>query len=163
MGNTLTFVASRRKALPVLIASICFVALGAWTASERPLLGWLMVAWFGLVILPLLVLSLLPSMSMYLRLDEEGLEMVSLLRRYKLKLKWSDVADFRMRRSLSTGGLKCIVIIFHPEYKQRRGSRALAAALSGMEASIGNQYDATLEQILEALTAWRHRYGRRNA
>jgi hypothetical protein len=32
-----------------------------------------------------------------------------------------------------------------------------------MEAAIPNQYNATLEQILEALTTWRERYGRKSA
>jgi hypothetical protein len=125
-------------------------------AFERPFLGWLTVAFFGLGIPVSLLMMLLPN-STYLRLDEEGFEMGSFVRRHKFK--WTDVADFRIG---SISGAKMIAIIFHPEYKQQQLGRAVAATLSGMEAAISNQYNATLEQILEALTTWRQRYGRRS-
>jgi hypothetical protein len=38
-------------------------------------------------------------------------------------------------------------------------ARSMAAALAGMEGAIPNHYNATLEEILEALNAWRQRYG----
>lgn len=153
MGNTLTFVASRGKALLLLLGSTCFVALGVWMSSQRPFLGWLTVAFFGLGI-PVSLLMMLTK-STYLRLDEEGFEMGSFIRRHKYK--WTDVADFRIG---SISGAKMITIIFHLEYKQQKLGRAVAATLSGIEAAIPNQYNATLEQILEALTTWRRRYGR---
>src|SRR5262245_20535442 len=153
-GNSLTFAASRGKALLLLLASICFVALGAWATSEKPLLGWLAVAFFGLGI-PLSLLMLLPN-SMYLRLDEEGFEMGSFLRKHKYK--WTDVAAFEMA---SIRGAKMIAIAFHPDYKQQQLGRAVAASLSGMEGAISNSYNATLEEIVEALTTWKRRYGGR--
>jgi hypothetical protein len=154
--DVLTFVASRRKALLVLFISICFVALGVWMTSERPVLGWLTVAFFGLGI-PVSLLTLLPN-CMYLRLDEEGFEMGSPIRKHKFK--WTDVADFHIG---SISGAKMIAITFYPEYKGQRLARSVAATVSGMEAAIPNQYNATLEQILEALTTWRERYGRKSA
>jgi hypothetical protein len=154
MGDTLTFVASRGTALFLLLASICFVALGVWEASESPFLGWFMVAFFGLGI-AVSLLMFVPST--YLRLDEEGFEMGSFLRRHKFK--WTDVVDFHIE---SIPGAKMIAIIFHPEYKQQPG-RTVASRLSGIDAAIPDTYNATLEQILEALTTWRQRYGRKGA
>jgi hypothetical protein len=156
MGSTLTFVASRGKAMLLLLGSVCFVALGVWMASERPFLGWLTCAFFGLGI-PVSLLMLLPN-STYLRLDEEGFEMGSFIRKHKFR--WTDVADFHIG---SISGAKMIAITFHPEYKQQQLGRAAAATLSGIEAAIPNQYNATLEQILEALTTWRQRYGQKGA
>jgi hypothetical protein len=156
MGNTLTFVASRGKALLLLLGSICFVAAGIWMAPERPVLGWVTIAFFGLGI-PVSLLMFLPN-STYLRLDEEGFEVGSFLR--SQKYRWTDVADFRIG---SIHSAKMIAIIFHPEYKQQQLGRTVAATLSGMEAAIPNQYNATLEQILEALTTWRQRYGQEGA
>jgi len=155
MHNTKSFVASRGKALLVLLGSICFVAIGVWMTSERPVLGWLTVAFFGLGI-PVALFLLLPN-STYLRLDEEGFEMGSFLRKHRFK--WTDVTDFRIG---SIRGAKMIAIAFHPEYQQHRLGRTVAATLSGMEGAIPNQYNATLEEILEALTTWRQRYGRRS-
>jgi hypothetical protein len=121
-------------------------------APEMPFLGWLTVVFFGLGI-PVSLLMRLPS-STYLRLDEEGFEMGSVVLRRKYK--WTDVADFRIG---SISGAKMIAIIFHADYKQQRLGRAIAATLSGMEAAIPNQYNATLNEILAALTTWRQRYG----
>lgn len=72
------------------------------------------------------------------------------------KYKWTDVVDFHIG---SIRGAKMIAITFHPDYKQQQLGRAIAVTLSGMEAAIPNQYNATLDQILEALTTWKQRYG----
>ena len=157
MGDTLTFVASRRKASLVLILSIGFVALGVWLTPEWPFLGWLSVAFFGLGIPVSLLILLLPN-STYLRLDEEGFEMGSIIR--KQKYQWTDVDDFHIR---SIYGARMIAIIFNTEYRKQRFARSVAATLSGLEAAIANQYNATLEQIFEALSTWKQRHGRRRA
>ena len=122
-------------------------------AGERPFLGWLAVAFFGLGI-PASLLMLLPNCT-YLRLDREGFEMGSFISRHKYK--WTDVADFRIA---SVSGAKMVAIAFHPEYNEQQLGRALAVKLGGIEAAIPNQYNATLEEIVEALATWRQRYGR---
>ena len=153
MGNTVTFVASRTKASLLLLGSICFVALGVGMTAERPVLGWFTVALFGLGI-PASLLLLLPNAT-YLRLDEDGFETGSFFGRHKFK--WTDVADFHIG---SIRGAKMIAIVFHPEYKQQQLGRAVSATLTGIEGAIPNHYNATLEQVLEALKIWRQRYGR---
>ena len=157
MDNTVTFVASRRKALLVLLLSICLVALGVWLIPEWPFLGWISVAFFGLGI-PVSLLMVWSPNSTYLRLDEEGFEMGSIVR--KQKYKWADVDGFHIG---SIYGARMIAIAFNPEYRQQRVARSVAAILSGLEAAIANQYNATLEQILEALTTWKQRHGRDRA
>jgi hypothetical protein len=155
MSNTVTFVASRRKVFLLLLISMCLVALGIWLLSQWRLLGWLTVAFFGLGIPISLLMLVLPNLT-YLRLDEEGFEMGSGFR--SQKYKWTDVADFRIG---SIQGAKMIAVIFHPEYEGQKLARAVVRTLSGMEGAIPNHYNATLGEILEALTTWRQRYGRR--
>jgi hypothetical protein len=156
MNETLTFVASRQKTLLILLLSIIFVILGVWMSAGKPLIGWLTVGFFGLGILVALVM-LLPN-AMYLRLEEKGFEMGSLVRKYRFD--WKDVVDFRIG---SIHGVKMIEIIFHPDYQKQALGRAVASTLSGMEGAIPDQYNASLEQILEALKTWKRRSGESNS
>lgn len=155
-GDTLKFVASPWKALLIMIYSVGLVSLGVWLKESRwTFLGWLTIAFFGLGV-PLSLLMLLPNAT-YLLLDEEGFEMRSVFR--KNKYRWTDVAGFYIG---SISGAKMIAILFHPEFKPQRLARSLAATLAGMEGAIPNHYNATLEEILEALNTWRQRYGRKS-
>lgn len=153
MNNVVTFRASRKKALLLLFGSICFVALGVWISSEKPLIGWACAAFFALHVLVSL-LMMLPN-AMYLRLNEEGFEVRSLIRTHKIK--WTDVEGFQIG---SIRGAKMIAIIYSPEYWQQQIGRAVSASLSGMAGAIPNSYDATLDEVLNALSTWRMRFGR---
>jgi hypothetical protein len=51
-----------------------------------------------------------------------------------------------------------IAIIFEPEFTRLQFGRHVAAAVSGIEAAVPSSYDATLQEILEALSEWRVRY-----
>jgi hypothetical protein len=157
MSDSVTFVASRKKAVLILIGSIGFVALGVWLLPEFPILGWVTIAFFALGVPTSLVVMF--SNATYLRLDEEGFEMSSIVA--KRKFKWTDVAAFRIG---SISGARMIAIDFHPEYESlRRTRRALGMLTGGVESAIPNQYTASPEQVLAALTEWRNRYGRRGA
>jgi hypothetical protein len=157
MSDTVTFVASPKKAVLILLASIGFVALGVWELPDMPVLGWVTIAFFSLGVPTALVIMF--SNTTYLRLDEEGFEMSSIVA--KRKFKWTDVAAFRIG---SISGARMIAIDFHPEYESlRRTRRVLGVLTGGVESAIPNQYAASLEQVLAALTEWRDRYGRRSA
>ena len=149
----MTFVASRKKAVLILIASIAFVWLGLWLLPGAPVLGWVTVGFFSLGV-PASLFSMLPSRT-YLRLDEEGFEMGSFV--MKQKYKWTDVAYFHLG---SVSGARMIAIVFQPDYKPLRLVRRVVGTLSGVEAAIPNQYNASLEQVLEALIEWQSRFGR---
>ena len=156
-SDSLKFVASPWKALLIMVYSICLVSLGVWLKqSGWSFLGWLTIVFFGLGV-PLSLLMLLPNAT-YLRLDEEGFEMRSVFRNNRYR--WTDVAGFTIG---SLRGAKMIAIHFRHDFKPQRLARSMAAALAGMEGAIPNHYNAPLEEILEALNAWRQRYGRKNA
>lgn len=131
MSESLTFRASRAKGLLVLVLSWCFVALG----------------------IPVGLFMIFSPNAMYLRLDQEGFEMGSLIR--KLRIKWTDVRGFEMRRIHHN---KMIAIIYAPHYNEQKIGRAVASTISGMEGGIANNYNASLDEILKTLNEWRARY-----
>jgi hypothetical protein len=131
MSESLTFRASRAKGLLVLVLSWCFVALG----------------------IPVGLFMIFSPNAMYLRLDQEGFEMGSLIR--KLRIKWTDVRGFEMRRIHHN---RMIAIIYAPHYNEQKIGRAVASTISGMEGGIANNYNASLDEILKTLNEWRARY-----
>jgi hypothetical protein len=147
-----TFKASRKKALLLFLGSVCFVAIGLWMSSEKPLIGWICVAFFGLGV-PVSLLMLLPN-AMYLRLDGEGFETGTFFSKHKTK--WADVARFEIG---SIRGTKMIAIVYIQEYNAQQLGRAIASSLSGMEGAIPNSYDAPLGYILAAMNSWKSRFG----
>ena len=147
------FRGSPKKALMLLVISIGFVVLGAWLTAESPVLGWLSIAFFGLGI-PASLVMLRPN-STYLKLDADGIHVVSMSRH--LKLKWSEVDAFRIAR---IHGAKLIAIDYSAEYKKQRAGRSVASILSDMEGAIADHYTAPLEQVLQTLTEWKARHGR---
>jgi hypothetical protein len=131
MTESLTFRASRAKGLLVLVLSWCFVALG----------------------IPVGLFMIFSPNAMYLRLDQEGFEMGSLIR--KLRIKWTDVRGFEMRRIHHN---RMIAIIYAPHYNEQKIGRAVASTISGMEGGIANNYNASLDEIPKTLNEWRARY-----
>ena len=155
MPDQLTFRSSRSKGLFVVIASGCLVALGCWLISQgERLIGWLSVGFFALGIPVGLVMMFHPG-AMYLRLDPQGFEMGSFIK--KVRVRWIDVAGFEMRRIHHND---MIAILYAPHYDEQNFGRAASSALSGMEGGIANNYDAPLERILQTLNEWLARYGR---
>jgi hypothetical protein len=153
MESQVVFRGSLKKALMVLLISVGFVVLGAWATTEKPVIGWLCIAFFGLGI-PASLLMMRPN-STYLKLDADGIDIVSMSRH--LKLKWSEVDAFRMA---SVRGAKMIAIDYSAEYTKQKAGRAVASALSGMEGAIADHYTVALEQVLQALNDWKTHHGR---
>jgi len=156
MNSEIVFKASRKKAVLLLLCSICFVAIGVWMAKETPLIGWACAVFFSLGVPASMIMML--SSSMNLRLDSEGFEMGSL--RKASKTFWKDVESFHIG---SIRGARMIVITYHSEYAEKRRTRAVADALSGMEGAIPDSYNASLEEVARTLNAWLERFGRASA
>jgi len=155
MADELTFHASRGKAALILLGAIAFVVIGYFMRLEKPFIGWACMIFFGLGI-PVGLIMLFSPNSTYLRLDQEGFEMGSFVK--KSRTKWTDVAGFELA---SIRGAKMIAIIYAPHYEGQKIGRAVAENLSGMEGAIGNSYDASLAEVLKSLNEWRARYGTR--
>jgi hypothetical protein len=81
--------ASRSKAAFVLLASIAFVAIGYFMRLEKPFIGWACMIFFGLGIPVGLIDAVLAELT-YLRLDTEGFEMGSFVK--KTRIKWTTSA-----------------------------------------------------------------------
>jgi len=94
--------------------------------------------------------------STYLRLDTDGFEMGSFVK--KTRIKWTDVAGFELA---AIRGAKMIAIIYAPHYEGQKMGRAVAENLSGMEGAIPNSYNAPLDEVLKTLNEWQARYGTR--
>ena len=153
MAESLTYRASRWKAVWLLLGSAAFVAIGYFLRAEQPFIAWACMIFFGLGI-PISLIMMFSPNSMYLRLDEEGFEMGSFVK--KTRIKWTDVAGFELG---SIRGAKMIAIIYAPHYEGQQIGRAVASGLSGMEGAISNSYNAPLNEVLETLNNWRMRYG----
>jgi hypothetical protein len=150
MDKPLVFQAGRKKAARILFISIAFVAIGVWLIQDSPILGWLCIGFFGLGI-PASIFMMRPN-STYLRLDSEGLAIVSMSR--SSKIKWSEVQSFRLG---TLHGTKMIAIEFSPQYTKHAAGRAFASALSGVEGAIADHYDTPIETICATLNEWKAR------
>ena len=155
MAESLTYHASRWKAVWLLLGSAAFVAIGYFLRAEQPFIAWACMIFFGLGI-PVGLIMLFSPNSTYLRLDPEGFEMGSFVK--KTRMKWTDVAGFELA---SIRGAKMIAIVYAPHYEGQKIGRAVAENLSGMEGAIPNSYNAPLAEVLKTLNEWRARYGTR--
>jgi hypothetical protein len=123
MADELTFRASRGKAALILLGAIVFVAIGYFMRAEEPFMGWACMIFFGLGI-PVGLIMLFSPNSTYLRLDPEGFEMGSFVK--KTRMKWTDVAGFELA---SIRGAKMIAIVYAHTMRGRR-SAALSPRIS---------------------------------
>ena len=155
MADELTYHASRSKAALILLACIIFVVIGYFMRLEKPFIGWACMIFFGLGI-PVGLIMLFSPNSTYLRLDTDGFEMGSFVK--KTRIKWTDVAGFELA---AIRGAKMIAIIYAPHYEGQKMGRAVAENLSGMEGAIPNSYNAPLDEVLKTLNEWQARYGAR--
>jgi len=121
-------------------------------ASERPVLGWLCAGLFALGIPASLIM--LFTNSVYLKLDREGFEMGSPLK--KSRTSWRDVESFELA---AIGGAKMIAIHYREGYDQQRIARTIAAAAGGIQGAVANNYSASLPELLQTLREWHSRYG----
>ena len=153
MIDELTFHGSRGKAALILLGAIIFVVIGYFMRVDEPFMGWACMIFFGLGI-PIGLMMLFSPNSTYLRLDRDGFEMGSFVK--KTRTRWTDVADFELA---SIRGAKMIAIVYAPHYEGQKIGRAVAENLSGMEGAIGNSYNVPLAELLKTLNAWRARYG----
>jgi hypothetical protein len=154
-GGSLHYKASRKKAILLFLGCGAFVAVGVLALGEKPWLGWACILFFGLGLLVSL-LMMLPG-STYLKLDESGFEMSSLFRRHRLR--WDEVDGFGLA---AVADQRMIAIAYNDTYRQQAAARRLSSAMTGLEGAIPNHYEAPIEEIIEALLAWKTRSQLRN-
>lgn len=151
MRDELIFKASLKKALLLFLGCICFVVLGAWMITEKSVLGWLCVGFFGLGI-PVSLLMMRPNTT-YLRLDQEGFEIVAMSRRSAFK--WTEVEGFHVGKM---HGTKMIGIVFSPECTKQQAARAFASSIAGIEGAIADHYITPIEEVCKIMNEWKIRY-----
>jgi hypothetical protein len=150
--ETVRFSASRKKAILLLLGSLCFVAMGVWMSSTDPVVGWICVIFFGLGV-PASLFMLWPN-AMYLMLDADGFETGTIFSKHRTK--WTDVAGFELASLHNT---KIIAVHYTQQYQGQQLARKVATSLSGIEGAIPNSYNATLVDVLAALNTFRSRFG----
>lgn len=153
MSDVRVFPASKKKAVVLLLIFLAFVAIGVWMSSENPVMGWSMVAFFGLGV-PASAMMFLPG-KVYLKLDPDGFEMATGLR--KSRTRWKDVDGFDLG---AIKGANMIAVFYNEAYEPQKALRKVSAAMAGMEGGIPDNYVAPLTEVLAALNDWHARYGR---
>jgi hypothetical protein len=140
------------KFLILLLASAAFVAMGVFLVAQgKPLIGWLNIVFFGLGV-AVAIVSLLPG-SNHLQLDDEGLEVCSLYRRWSVR--WGDVQEF-FPAFISRRELVCWNYV--PGYSGQRAGRVVASHLTGVEAALPDTYGMTPAALADLLNEWRIRH-----
>jgi hypothetical protein len=149
MADTLIYRVSPWKAVMVVLGSLAFVLAGWWMRHEHPWVGWASILFFGFCGLAGLWMLLAPR-SVYLQLDARGLLIASPFRRQHIP--WAEIADFEI---VSIKGSRMIAIHY---LSAPTAGRQFSAAVSGIEGAIPNSYAARLEDILQSLQTYLHRY-----
>jgi hypothetical protein len=141
MADTLIYRVSPWKAVMVVLGSLAFVLAGWWMRHEHPWVGFCGLAGLWMLLAP---------RSVYLQLDARGLLIASPFRRQHIP--WAEIADFEI---VSIKGSRMIAIHY---LSAPTAGRQFSAAVSGIEGAIPNSYAARLEDILQSLQTYLHRY-----
>ncbi|HKS58234.1 MAG TPA: hypothetical protein VJS12_23260 [Steroidobacteraceae bacterium] len=147
MSNEVTFIASRSNALGGVILYLGMPAFMIWIGFGKSLFGLALIIFIGLYGAYYALVLLRPE-AMYLRLDEEGLEIGGVLGG-KQRIKWADMRELRLARTAK--GLRVLKIFYSPPPSSTSG-RPLVC-------SIDAEYSAPLTEILATLEQWRKRLG----
>jgi len=113
--------------------------------GDRPLIGWLSILFSGACALAGLALLLRGGSS--LSLDEEGVEVVSILKRKRFL--WRDIESISMA---NIRGASLIVLNY------RSGGPRRSQVSHSL--TIGNIYSVSLKDLCTVLQEWHQRYGR---
>jgi len=144
----------RPKQLSNVILFLCcstFVVLGVFAIEDVPLLGWLVVSFFGLGILVSLI-QFYPNAS-YIKLNEEGFEVKSLFRAHFTK--WSEVKDFRQGY---ISGNKMIFYNYTDKHKKWKSGKKISKFLSnGSEGAFQSAYNISTDKLMALMKDYKKR------
>lgn len=154
MGEELVIRGSRERFLWLIVMGVCLVGLSYWALAEQHMwfLGGLGMIFFGLGLI-ITVLMMRPG-STYLRLYQEGFEVVAMKRPYRYL--WTDVDGFHLA---DLNGAKVVAIELNPSCKAQRIGRAVAQGLTGIEGAIGNIFERPPSAICDILNEWKSLHG----
>jgi hypothetical protein len=137
----------------LLVCSILFVAGGLWMAQEKPVQGYLGVAFFGLCAV-VFVIQLLPNSS-YLLLASEGFTFCGMFRKHFFQ--WSDIHAFSVFSFSHSGNM--VGWKFSSQYQPQPGMRRLNKNFFGVEAGLPITYGMKAEELAELMNGLSLRYG----
>jgi hypothetical protein len=149
MGNVRVFRTSRTKAFFLFAGSALFVWVGLYVAGSRPLLGWATAVFAGAC--TLLGLVTLVTGGASLRLDEQGFKIAGVLR--TSGFRWVDIESIRMAKIRGAS----IIALDYRKGDPRRSQ--VSRALAGMDATVGNIYGISIEDLCAVMKEWHERYG----
>lgn len=148
MSQIKTYRTSRRKGAIAVAGCAVFAYAGTFVLSERPLLGWAVVLFFGVVAFAGL-LGLLTGGSS-LRLGSKGFEISSRFKR--TRIRWDEIEPLQIAKIKKSS---VIAVKYLPSSEKSGISRFM----TGMDLTIGDVYaDISLQDLCDAMNEWRSRY-----
>lgn len=139
-----------------LPGSAAFVAIGVWMFPEEPIMGTIVIGFFGLAGVALLV-SLHPGTS-WLEVSDAGITFCRAFR--KEFTAWKDISHFY---PLKIGGHAMVGWEFLPHHAELATVRKVSKSLTGTEAALPDTYGMSARKLAdllnEELETWRNRNG----
>ena len=146
-----TFRTSRIKVAVLLTSSVAFVATGVWMASEKPLIGYLCIVFFGLCALVFTV-QLHPNSS-YLTVSPDGFTFCALFR--QTFVPWSQTTEFVV---VNVRNHQMVGWNYALGYQGQKAGRVLAKAIAGVEAALPDTYGIKASDLANLMNDARRRY-----
>jgi hypothetical protein len=155
LDGELRFPVSRAKVSLALVGSLVLVAVALLFTAERPIVGWVAVAFCALCAAG--ALKMLVGDEFYLRLTREGFEIAGLLRHREYR--WAEIEPIQVG---TIRGLRFLSVV----PRGHGGASGLRAALWRRfreGATVGDFYASPIDDIHQTLNAWREHYGARES
>ncbi len=140
----ITLKPSKLRSLGWLCVFAAFTVTGVWMSTEKPLIGYLCSAFFGLGFV-VFTINLLPKSS-YLELTENGFTMCSLFR--KSTTKWTDVEGFSV---IEIAGNEMVSWYYSENYEKQQTGRAISRAISASEAALPDTYGMKAKDLADLM------------
>ncbi len=131
---------SKLTSLCWLAVFAAFTAGGLSMSTEKPLIGYLCSAFFGLGMI-VFTIKLFPGSS-YLELTENGFTMCSLFRRSTTQ--WPDVEGFSV---IEIAGNEMVSWNYTENYEKHQTGRAISKAISASEAALPDTYGMQAKEL----------------
>ena len=147
MSSMKVYRTSRRKLVGGVIGCAAFAYAGTFMLSERPLLGWAVVLFFGAVAFIALVGLFTGGSS--LRLGRKGFEISSPFKR--ARFFWDEIEPLEIVKIKQA---RLIAVNYVPGIRKQ----GVSQAMTGMDLAIGNTYNVSLQELCETMNEWRSRY-----
>ncbi len=140
---------SKWKNVLLIFVSLAFVAGGVMMVNEGKWYGYIAIVFFGCGV-PIFLWQLMPQAS-FLKLKKDGFEYASLFRKHSVQ--WKDIEGFGIMKQSQSGITvnKMVGWDYVPEYDEKKKSRAMSKAITGIEAGLPDTYGLKAEELMDIM------------